>query len=235
MNEKNHILIIEDEIKTANFITMALKAQGYKVTSAQSGKGGILSFCTANPDVILLNLGLPDMDGMEVIEEIRKVSEIPIGVISSRCTESDIVTALDAGANDYITKPFSMGELLARVRVMERFIRREFTAKSATVYRFPDLTVDTEKRRVTLFDKEIHFTPMEYKLLVLLVSNAGKVIGHRQIAKEVWGYSETGGTQSIRVCAASLRRKLEPDTANPRYIFTEVGIGYRFTDYLQNK
>ncbi len=230
MTEGNHILIIEDEIKTANFITMALKAQGYKVSSAQSGRAGILSFCTANPDVILLNLGLPDIDGMEVIEEIRKVSEIPIAVISSRSSEKDIISALDAGANDYITKPFSMGELLARIRVMERFICREFTPHTETVYSFPDLTIDTDKRRVTLSGKEIHFTPMEYKLLILLASNSGKVITHRQIAKEVWGYSETGGAQSIRVCAASLRKKLEPDTANPRYIFTEVGIGYRFAD-----
>ena len=232
MTEKNHILIIEDEIKTANFITMALKAQGYKVTSAQSGKAGILSFCTANPDVIILNLGLPDIDGMEVIEEIRKVSGIPIAVLSSRSSESDIITALDAGANDYITKPFSMGELLARIRVLERYICRETAPKAATVYSFPDLTIDTDKRRVTLSGKELHFTPMEYKLLILLASNAGKVITHRQIAKEVWGYSETGGAQSIRVCAASLRKKLEPDTSNPKYIFTEVGIGYRFTDSI---
>lgn len=230
MNDKKHVLIIEDEIKLTNFISMALKAQGYKVSSAQSGKAGILSFCTANPDIILLNLGLPDVDGMQVMEEIRSVSDIPIIIISSRNQDKDKIDALDAGANDYVTKPFSMGELLARIRVMERYISREIKEVKAEVFTFPDLIIDTNKRRVTLMGKDVHFTPMEYKLLILLSSNAGKVITHRQIAKEVWGYSETGGAENIRVCAASLRRKIEPDPSKPRYIFTEVGVGYRFTE-----
>lgn len=231
MIKKNHILIIDSDNKIVNFISMALKAQGYKVTSSSNGKSGILAFCTGNPDVIIMDIDLPDSDGISVIEQIREVSQIPIAVISSRNIEHDKIQCLDKGANDYIMKPFSMGEVLARIRVLERYIPKELAMAENKVFTFPDLEIDTEKRRVTLEGKEIHFTPMEYKLLVLLASNAGKVITHRQIAKEVWDYGETGDAKSIRVCTASLRRKLEKDTSKPQYIFTEVGVGYRFTDF----
>ena len=231
MIKKNHILIIDSDNKIVNFISMALKAQGYKVTSSSNGKSGILAFCTGNPDVIIMDIDLPDSDGINVIEQIREVSQIPIAVISSRNIEHDKIQCLDKGANDYIMKPFSMGEVLARIRVLERYIPKELAMAENKVFTFPDLEIDTEKRRVTLEGKEIHFTPMEYKLLVLLASNAGKVITHRQIAKEVWDYGETGDAKSIRVCTASLRRKLEKDTSKPQYIFTEVGVGYRFADF----
>ncbi|MBQ9976379.1 MAG: response regulator transcription factor [Clostridia bacterium] len=231
MIKKNHILIIDSDNKIVNFISMALKAQGYKVTSSSNGKSGILAFCTGNPDVIIMDIDLPDSDGINVIEQIREVSQIPIAVISTRNIEHDKIQCLDKGANDYIMKPFSMGEVLARIRVLERYIPKELAMAENKVFTFPDLEIDTEKRRVTLEGKEIHFTPMEYKLLVLLASNAGKVITHRQIAKEVWDYGETGDAKSIRVCTASLRRKLEKDTSKPQYIFTEVGVGYRFTDF----
>ncbi len=231
MIKKNHILIIDSDNKIVNFISMALKAQGYKVTSSSNGKSGILAFCTGNPDVIIMDIDLPDSDGINIIEQIREVSQIPIAVISSRNIEHDKIECLDKGANDYITKPFSMGEVLARIRVLERYIPKELAMAENKVFKFPDLEIDTEKRRVILEGKEIHFTPMEYKLLVLLASNAGKVITHRQIAKEVWDYGETGDAKSIRVCTASLRRKLENDTSKPRYIFTEVGVGYRFVDF----
>lgn len=230
MSEGTHILIIEDEIKTVNFMSMALRAQGCKVSSAQTGQSGILSFCTSNPDIILLDLGLPDMDGMKVLEEIRKVSNIPIMIVSSRKLESDIVSALDGGANDYVTKPFSMGELLARVRVMERSLTKELAQKPDAILQFSGMTIDTERRRIFIDNENIHLTPLEYKLLVLLASNPGKVITHSQISKDVWGYREGSDAKSIRVCMASLRKKIKDTESMPKYIFTEIGVGYRFAD-----
>lgn len=209
---------------------MALRAQGYKVSSAQTGKAGILSFCTSNPDIIILDLLLPDMDGMNVIKEIREVSDIPISVLSSRKLESDIISALDSGANDYVVKPFSMGELLARVRVMERYIQRDNIYKINSVIKSKEMTIDTDRRRIFINEEEIHLTPLEYKLLLLLASNPGKVITHQQISKEVWGYRESSDAKSIRVCMASLRKKLKDSNEKPKYIFTEIGVGYRFSD-----
>lgn len=230
MIDHTSILIIEDDLKITNFMSMALKAKGYDVITASTGKNGILAFCTQSPDIILLDLGLPDMDGNEIINEIRKVSQIPILVVSAREFDNDKISALDLGANDYVTKPFSMGELLARVRVMERFIIRDIYSNKESIYHFDELTVDTERRRIFLGQEEVHLTPLEYKLLILLVSNCGKVVTHRQIMKEVWGYSESGDSKSIRVCMTSLRRKIEKDTSHPRFILTEIGIGYRFVD-----
>jgi two-component system KDP operon response regulator KdpE len=209
---------------------MALRAQGYKVSTAQTGKSGILSFCTSNPDVILLDLVLPDIDGMKVIEEIRKVSDIPIMVVSNRKSESDIISALDSGANDYMIKPFGMGELLARVRVMERCLLKESSVKTNAVLQFENMVIDSDRRRIFIDEKEIHLTPLEYKLLMLLASNPGKVITHQQISKDVWGYRENFDAKSIRVCMASLRKKLNDNNETPKYIFTEIGIGYRFSD-----
>lgn len=228
MNKK--ILIIEDDNKIVNFMSMALKAKGYSIVAARNGNDGTLYFCTENPDIILLDLGLPDMDGVEIIKQIRNISEIPIIIVSAREQESDKIVALDAGANDYVTKPFSMGELLARVRVMERLIERENVYVTENVYKLDYLTVDSEKHRVYVDDNEIHLTPIEFKLLLLLIANRGKVITHSQISKEVWGYGETGDSKSIRVFMASLRRKIEKDSANPKFILTEIGVGYRFAD-----
>ncbi|MEG1945805.1 MAG: response regulator [Lachnospiraceae bacterium] len=224
------ILLIEDDKKIANFITMALKIQGYKITSAFTGQSGIMAFCTQTPDIILLDLGLPDMDGTDIIAQIRQVSQVPILVVSAREFEQDKIAALDAGANDYVTKPFSMGELLARVRVMERFIIKEAISMSEYIYHFEELTVDIQRHRIFLENQEIHLTPLEYNLLLLLVKNHGKVLTHSQIIKDVWGYPENGDAKSIRVCMASLRRKIEKDTSHPHFILTEIGIGYRFMD-----
>jgi two-component system KDP operon response regulator KdpE len=230
MGSEVHILLIEDDKKIVSFMSMALKAKGYKLTAAPTGNSGILSFCTENPDIVLLDLGLPDRDGIEIIREIREVSQIPILIVSARDQEKDKIIALDAGANDYVTKPFAMGELLARIRVMERFIGRDNQAPAADVYHFDYLTVDCEKRRIYIDDTEIHLTPIEYKLLLLLISNRGKVVTHSQISKEVWGYGETGDSKSIRVFMTSLRRKIEKDSSHPKFITTEIGIGYRFTE-----
>ena len=225
-----HILLIEDDKKIVNFMSMALKAKGYRLSIANSGNAGILSFCTENPDIILLDLGLPDKDGIDMILEIRKVSAIPILVVSARESEKDKIAALDAGANDYITKPFAMGEFLARVRVMERFIHYDNPTQPQNIFHFDYLTIDSERRKIHVDEEEIHLTPIEYKLLMLLVENRGKVVTHSQISREVWGYQETGDPKSIRVFMAGLRRKIEKDTANPRFITTELGVGYRFTD-----
>lgn len=225
-----HILIIEDDLKIANFMSMALEAKNYRVTIAEKGKKGILDFCTLTPDIIILDLGLPDMDGNEIIVKIREISQIPILVVSARGFEEDKITALDAGANDYITKPFAMGEFLARVRVMERFVDKDGQNTQDGVYQFDELMVDMPRHRVFLGEREIHLTPLEYNLLVFLMQNCGKVVTHRQIMKEVWGYSETCDAKSIRVCMASLRRKIEEDTAHPKFILTEIGVGYRFMD-----
>jgi two-component system KDP operon response regulator KdpE len=226
----SHILLIEDDKKIANFMSMALTAKGYKLTVAYNGNSGILSFCTENPDIVLLDLGLPDKDGIEIITEIRKVSQIPILIVSAREMEQDKITALDAGANDYVTKPFAMGELLARIRVMERFVEHENLTQPENIYHFLNLTVDCERRKIFKSENEIHLTPIEYKLLMLLIANRGKVVTHSQISKEVWGYGETGDPKSIRVFMASLRRKIEEEPSKPQLITTELGVGYRFTE-----
>ncbi len=231
MLKETKILIIEDETKTVNFISMALRAKGYKISSAQNGQSGILGFCTFNPDIILLNLGLPDMNGMKVLEEIRKVSDLPIMIVSDKKSETDIISALDAGANDYMTKPFSMGEMLARIRVMERYISKEYTQQPETIISFGNMTIDTDKRRVYVEGESVHLTPLEYKLLLILATNPGKVITHHQISRDVWGYRDNSDSKSIRVCMASLRKKIKDTNEHPRYIFTEVGVGYRFADY----
>lgn len=226
----NHILLIEDDKKIVNFMSMALTAKGYKLTVAYNGNSGILSFCTENPDIVLLDLGLPDKDGIDIIKEIRKVSQIPILIVSAREMEHDKITALDAGANDYVTKPFAMGELLARIRVMERFIEHENLTQAQNIYHFLDLTVDSERRKIFKSEREIHLTPIEYKLLMLLIANRGKVVTHSQISKEVWGYGEAGDPKSIRVFMASLRRKIEEEPSKPQFITTELGVGYRFIE-----
>lgn len=224
------ILIIEDDKKIANFMSMALKAKGYHILTAYNGKEGILSFCTEVPDIILLDLGLPDIDGNSIIKQIREISQIPIIVVSAREQDQDKIEALDMGANDYVTKPFSMGELLARVRVMERLLEKESSHIPEKLYKNKYLTVDTEKHRILVDDTEVHMTPIEYKLLLFLIENRGKVLTHSQISKEVWGYGETGDSKSIRVFMASLRRKIEKDPSNPKFILTEIGVGYRFTE-----
>ncbi|MGN0484475.1 MAG: response regulator [Lachnospiraceae bacterium] len=230
MENKVTVLIIEDDKKIVDFLSMALKAKDYHVLQSNRGKDGILQFCTQKPDIILLDLGLPDMDGVEIIREIRKVSEIPILVVSAREMDTDKIEALDVGANDYVTKPFSMGELLARIRVMERFIVEKDFTRPKNIYHFDELTIDVDRRRIFRGEEEIHLTPLEYRLLMVLVKNCGKVVTHSQIMKEVWGYGETGDSKSIRVCMSSLRRKIETDSAHPHYIITEIGVGYRFLD-----
>jgi len=222
-------LIVEDDNQIRNFIKFSLKSQGYECIEASTGKEAMNLIAKSNISAIILDLGLPDMEGVDIIKEVRSFSNIPIIVVSAHDQDHDKVEALDAGADDYLTKPFSIKELLARIRVL---FRHSNTAKNEkiTVYKVADLVIDLEKHRVTLDGKEIHFTPMEYEVLILLMKNRGKVLTHKYILKEVWDSSFESDMQSVRVFMANIRRKLEKDPAKPRYILTEVGVGYRFTD-----
>lgn len=222
-------LIVEDDKQIRNFINFALKSQNYSCIESSSGKEAMKIITSENLSAIILDLGLPDIDGIDIIKEVRKSSDIPIIVVSSRDQDIEKVEALDAGADDYLTKPFSINELLARIRVVFRHmnITKNYLP---SVYKVADLAIDLEKHKVVLEGKDIHLTPMEYNVLTLLVRNAGKVLTHNYILKEVWGSYIESDMQSLRVFMANIRRKLEKNPANPRYIITEVGIGYRFND-----
>ncbi len=227
MNEKT-VLIVEDDKSIQNFLNISLKANDYKVVLAESGQTGISLFLSHNPDIILLDLGLPDIDGTKVLEGIRQSSNIPIIIISARGQEKEKVAALDLGADDYVTKPFSVGELLARVRVALRHYKPN--EKTESIFSLDALKIDFERRKVFKHDDEIHLTPIEYKILVLLINHLGKVLTHKFIQHEIWGYASVDEYQSLRVFMANIRRKIEDNTTNPRYIITEVGVGYRFVD-----
>jgi two-component system KDP operon response regulator KdpE len=212
--DKKKILVIEDDKQIMRFLSMALKVHDYEMISAETGVNGISMFLFHHPEMILLDLGLPDIDGMAVLEEIRHTSSIPIIII--------------AGADDYLTKPFNIGELLARMRVV--FRRTGSVIEPTTKFTFRDLSVDFECRIVCVGAQEIHLTPIEYNLLSLLIRNQGKVLTHSYIQKQVWGYESVDDYQSQRVFMASIRKKIEPETDHLRYILTEVGVGYRFVD-----
>ena len=227
MDQDFTILIIEDDRYIAGFMALSLKKEQYHAVIASTAQEG-LTLCYANhPGLILLDLGLPDMDGLTVIKTIRSFSSVPILVVSARGQEQEKIDALDSGADDYIVKPFHMGELLARIRVVRR--KSTLPAQGAG-FTCGALTVDQEKRRVTVDDREVHLTPMEYRLLQLLIANKGKVLTHNYILKEIWGYGETGDPKAVRVFMANLRRKIERDTLTPRFILTEIGVGYRFAE-----
>jgi len=231
MDNNAIVLVIEDDKYIMSFVTMLLKDEGYKTVEAATGKEAISLFYSNKPDIILLDLGLPDIDGIEVIRKIREKSNAPIIVISAREEEHDKIVALDSGADDYMTKPFFTGELLARIRVAERKMNNiNGLGVSEEIYTCDYLTVDHARGIVLVNGEEIHLTPTEYKLLRLLIANRGKVLTHNYILNQIWGYGEVGDAKSLRVFMASLRRKIEIDTANPRFILTQVGIGYRFVD-----
>ncbi|MDD2483717.1 MAG: response regulator transcription factor [Eubacteriales bacterium] len=228
MKGKQKIAVIEDDRSILNFLTISLSTNGYDVISAGTGVGGISLFLSENPDLILLDLGLPDIDGLSVIAQIRSSSDTPIIVVSARGQEQEKIEALDRGADDFITKPFYIGELLARVRVALR--KKQPKEATPEVFALDSFRLDFSKRRVFVDDAEIHLTPIEFKLLCVLVENAGKVLTHGFLIKAVWGYSDNDDSQSLRVFMANLRRKIEKNTADPKYIRTEVGVGYRFAE-----
>lgn len=229
MERKLKILIIEDDKYISKFIAASLTKENYSTIVADTAAQGMFLFTSHHPDIILLDLGLPDQDGIDLIRELRGFTEVPILVVSARGQEKDKIEALDLGANDYITKPFHMGELLARIRVIGRVINKNSAVPAETVWSCDGLTVDYERRKVIVSGNEVHLTPIEYRLLCLMIANRGKVLTHNYILKQVWGY-ENGDTKSIRVFMTSLRRKIEKNPATPRFILTEVGVGYRFSD-----
>ncbi len=232
MNQTVKILVIEDEKNILSFITSVLSSSHYQVIPASTGAQGLSLASSQCPDLILLDLGLPDIDGMEIIEKIREWSSLPILVISARALEEDKVQALDAGADDYITKPFGNSELLARIRTALRHSSRMQTDDGLAdrPYRSKGLLIDFEKRIVSRDGKEIHLTQNEYKIVALLARNCGRVLTYDRLIEHIWGpYSENDNT-ILRVNMANIRRKIEPNPAEPIYIFTEVGVGYRMAD-----
>ena len=222
-------LIVEDELPIRRFIKAAFSSQNIKLIEAVTGAEGLSLAASHRPDVLLLDLGLPDMDGIEVIRELRKSSTVPIIVLSARGKEKDKVLALESGADDYLTKPFSVGELIARIRVSLRHLRTEQGVEEPE-FRFRDLRVDLEKRQVFMGKREIHLTPIEYKLLALLVRHAGKVVTQRQILLEIWGEAREEETHYLRIYIHQLREKLEDNPVRPRYLITEAGVGYRLKE-----
>ena len=229
MTHKLSILLVEDEKNICDFISTSLSAQDYRISTAHTGKEALPIITSQCPDLILLDLGLPDMDGMEIIRQVRTWSSVPIIVLSARTQEQEKVRALDLGADDYLTKPFSIDELLARLRAALRRSRADYgTAQQNTaVYHNGSLTIDYAAGCVYLDGEEIHLTPIEYKLLCVLARNTGKVLTHNYILKEVWGSALASDTPSLRVFMATLRKKIEKDPSAPRYIQTHIGVGYR--------
>jgi two-component system KDP operon response regulator KdpE len=221
------VLVVEDEAQMRRFIRVSLANHEYRVIEADRGRLALDLATSHNPDMVLLDLGLPDMDGLAVTETLRTWTQAPILVISARGQEGDKIKALDAGADDYVTKPFSMGELLARMRVALRHAAQRGQETKRTVIAIGELRVDLVARLVHVGDKEIHLTPHEYKLLVVLAKNAGKVLTHHQLLREVWGPNHASDTQYLRVYMGQLRHKLEATPARPRYLVTEPGVGYR--------
>ncbi len=232
MNQKISVLVIEDEKSICDFISRTLELNGYKVMTAFNGKDGLQAITSALPDIVLLDLGLPDIDGNDVIRETRKWSDMPIIVISARIQEKEKVEALDAGADDYITKPFGTSELLARIRTAMRHSNKLTTADIMInrPYHAKDLTVDFDKRLITLEGREIHLTRVEYKIVSFLARNSGKVITYDALINQIWGPYAGDNNRILRVNMANIRRKLEKNPGEPEYIFTELGVGYRMIE-----
>ena len=223
------ILVVEDDHAICNLITTTLETQDYRFHTAPNGVQALLEAVSQQPDIMLLDLGLPDMDGLEIIKKVRSWSNLPIIVISARSEDRDKIEALDAGADDYLTKPFSIDELLARLRVALRRSRTDFGSgqQNEAIYHNGSLTIDYAAGCAYLDGQEIHLTPIEYKLLCVLARNTGKVLTHNYILKEVWGSALASDTPSLRVFMATLRKKIEQDPSAPRYIQTHIGVGYR--------
>lgn len=219
------ILVVDDEVAIRRLLATVLGSNGFAVHQAENGHLGLAAAATVRPDLILLDLGLPDLDGVEVIRRLREWSSTPIIVLSVREREDDKVAALDAGADDYLSKPFGAQELLARIRVS---LRRALRQAPVPIYKIDDLEVDLVHRRILLCGREVQLTPTEYDLLRLLVSHAGKVLTHRQILKQIWGVGYIEQPHVLRVNISNLRHKIEKDSSRPRYILTEAGVGYRF-------
>jgi two-component system KDP operon response regulator KdpE len=223
------ILVVEDEKPIVRFLAASLRGQDYRVEIAETGTQALATLAEKLPDLIILDLGLPDMDGVEIIEYVRQWSQLPIVVLSARDREKDKIDALDRGADDYLAKPFGVGELGARIRVALRRRTRADAGEDGTrgVFQSGDLCIDMQGRRVYLSGEEVHLTPIEYRLLVVLVSHAGKILTHRFLLREVWGPGYAEEVHQLRVHMANLRQKVEVEPARPRHVLTEQGVGYR--------
>jgi len=224
VKEGVRVLVVDDEQAIRRFLQAALDAHGYVVFEAACGEDAIRSVIANRPDLVILDLGLPDIEGTEVTRRLREWSTIPIIILSVREQEADKIAALDAGADDYLTKPFGIGEMMARMRVV---LRRVAETETSPAFQIGDLVVDLARRRVAVKGEEVSLTPTEYDLLRALVQQAGKVLIHRQLLRQVWGTGYESGLHLLRVNISNLRRKLEPDPTRPRYILTEPGVGYR--------
>jgi two-component system KDP operon response regulator KdpE len=226
-DSKQTVLVIEDELQIRRFLRATLLGHGYRFVEATTGREGLALAAARQPDVIILDLGLPDMDGLAVTQGIREWSQMPIIVLSARGQEADKIAALDAGADDYLTKPFGVGELLARLRVALRHAQRPDPEQIDPVFRVGALHVDLAHRQVLVNGTEVHLTPIEYKMLTTLIQHAGKVVTHQQLLRAVWGPNYATETAYLRVYMGQLRHKLEADPARPQYLLTEPGVGYR--------
>jgi len=228
------VILIEDEIQIRRFVRATLQAEGWQVFEADTARRGLADAGTRKPDLLMVDLGLPDSDGIDLIRDVRSWSNVPIIVLSARTDEADKIAALDAGADDYLTKPFGLGELMARVRANLRRPRTVFSdtatepgSEGDAVCRFGEVEIDRSKRLVRSGGAEVHLTPIEYRLLAVLVANVGRVITHKQLLREVWGPSHSEQSHYLRIYMGHLRQKLEPDPAQPRHLLTESGVGYR--------
>jgi len=231
MADQSHcVLVVEDDPRMRSFLHALLASHDYRVVLAEDAASALREITTRNPDVVVLDLGLPDQDGLDVVRRVREWSEVPIVVVSARGKESDKVVALDLGADDYLTKPFGAEELLARLRVALRHLVLRGSGGDGPVFEVGDLRVDLARREATLHAERVELTPTEYRLLAMLVRHAGRVLTHQQILKEVWGQAYIRHVHYVRVYVAQLRRKLEEDPSRPAYILTETGVGYRFRD-----
>ncbi|SHI76216.1 response regulator [Propionispora hippei] len=225
MNEKKlRVLVIDDEPQIQKLLRVSLQVQGYLFEGVLTGKDGVARAASLKPDIMIVDLGLPDMDGKEVVLQVREWSQVPIIVLTARDQEQEKIEALDAGADDYVTKPFSMGELMARMRVC---LRRMAQVEDEPVLTCGGLAVDLLQRTVTVDGREVKLTPTEYEIIKIMAQHAGRVLTHKQLLKAVWGNDYNNDTHYIRVYIGQLRRKIEADSAQPRYIITESGVGYR--------
>jgi two-component system KDP operon response regulator KdpE len=227
MSHTATLIIVEDEPQIRRFLRTSLTSEGYHVFEAETAKQGLIEASTRKPDLIILDLGLPDRDGLAVVRELRTWSSVPVIILSARSQEIDKVSALDAGADDYLVKPFSVGELLARIRVALRHATPASNSTEEGVFSVKELKVDIVHRKITLSGAEVHLTPIEYRLLTVLVKHAGKVLTHSFLLKEVWGPNCVERAHYLRIYMGTLRHKLEQDPARPRFLLTEVGVGYR--------
>lgn len=233
MSNKYLVVIVEDEYNISSFVSAVLQANGFDTMVARNGAEAIILITSHCPDLVLLDLGLPDMDGQGIIENVRGWSNVPIIVVSARTRERDKVMALESGADDYITKPFSTSELLARIRTALRHVQLmegEQAQRQTGVFHTGDLEVDYDKRRVYVNGEDAHLTQNEYKIVALLSKYSGRVLTYDSIIKHIWGPNAKQGNQILRVNMANIRRKIEPSTAEPRYIMTEMGVGYRMAE-----